>query len=165
MANPLLEPWAGPYGGVPPWDQMRPDLFPDALEAAMAEERKEIDAIADSSEAPTFENTLARMELAGLTLDRLTRMFSVARESVTTTEYQRLEREWLPQLAAHADAIYFNRRLFDRIESIHSRLPGGLDPDQARLTSVVYDVLVRRGARLEQAGKQRLSRGSDHLEG
>ena len=43
--NPLIAPWTGPYGGVPPWDQMTPQQFPEALEAALEEERREIDAI------------------------------------------------------------------------------------------------------------------------
>ena len=81
--NPLSAPWAGPYGGVPPWDRMAPEHFPGAFAAAIAEQRSEIDAIAANTEAPTFDNTIAAIERAGRMLDRLERMFSVARESVT----------------------------------------------------------------------------------
>ena len=92
--NPLLSPWPGPYGGVPPWDQMRPEHFPGAFEAALAEELEEIAAIAANADVPTFDNTFAAMERAGSTLDRVARMFAVARESITTPAYQALEREW-----------------------------------------------------------------------
>ena len=67
-SNPLVAPWSGPYGGVPPWDQAKPELFPGAFEAALAEQRAEIDAIASDPAAPTFENTIAAMERAGQTL-------------------------------------------------------------------------------------------------
>ena len=35
--NPLLSSWSGPYGGVPPWDEMQPEYFPEAFESAIAE--------------------------------------------------------------------------------------------------------------------------------
>src|SRR5688500_19873583 len=91
--NPLIPAWAGPYGGVPPWDRMAPEHFPGAFDAGIAEQRREIDAIAANQEPPTFDNTIAAMERAGRMLDRLERMFAVARESVTTPAYQSLERE------------------------------------------------------------------------
>ena len=142
---------------MPPWDQMRPEHFPSAFETALREERDEIAAIAAQTDEPTFDNTLAAMERAGATLDRVARMFSVARESVTNAEYQKLEREWQPVLAAHADSIIFNRRLFQRIEAIYLSLPSNLEPDQIRLVTRVYEHSVRRGAKLDEAGKARLS--------
>ena len=121
--NPLIAPWAGPYGGVPPWDRMAPEHFPGAFAAAIAEQRSEIDAIAANTEAPTFDNTIAAMERAGRMLDRLERMFGVARESVTNPAYQALEREWQPKLAASADELLFNEGLFKRIEAVYEALP------------------------------------------
>ena len=120
--NPLTAPWTGPYGGVPPWDQMTPQLFPGALEAALEEERREIDAIVRNSDPPTFENTIAALDRAGRMLDRVTRMFGVARENVTNREYQALEREWQPKLAAAADEILFNTALFGRIDAVYRDL-------------------------------------------
>jgi len=156
--NPLIAPWAGPYGGVPPWDRMAPEHFPGAFEAAIAEQRSEIDAIVANREAPTFDNTIAAMERAGLMLDRVDSMFGVARESVTNPAYQALEREWQPKLAAAHDAIVFNKGLFERIEAVYHSLPGSqLEPDQVRLVTRMYEHFVRRGAKLNTAEKQRLS--------
>ena len=67
-ANPLLEKWVGPYGGVPPFDKVKIEDFKPALEAAMTENLAEIDAIASQKDAPTFENTIVSMEKAGDTL-------------------------------------------------------------------------------------------------
>src|SRR6266446_4369672 len=63
--NPLLGEWAGPYSGVPPFDKVQVALFKPALEAAMAENLSEVEAIANNTAAPTFDNTLAAMERAG----------------------------------------------------------------------------------------------------
>ena len=172
--NPLVSPWPGPYGGVPPWDRMSPALFPDAFETAIAEQQKEIDDIAANPETPTFENTIAAMERSGRTLDRVERMFGVARENVTNREYQALEREWQPKLAAAADAILFNERLFKRIEAVYESLasskfdqsgaaPRHLAPDQIRLATRVYEYFVRRGAQLKPDDKTTLSEINQQL--
>jgi peptidyl-dipeptidase Dcp len=137
---------------------MAPEHFPGAFEAGIAEQRREIDAIAANTEPPTFDNTIAAMERAGRMLDRLERMFSVARESVTNPAYQALEREWQPKLAASSDELLFNEGLFRRIEAVYDGLPAsGLDPQQTRLVTRMYEHFVRRGARLNTTEKQRLS--------
>jgi peptidyl-dipeptidase Dcp len=137
---------------------MAPEHFPGAFEAAIAEQCGEIDAIVANPEAPTFDNTILAFDRAGRMLDRLERMFGVARESVTTPAYQALEREWQPKLAAAADAILFNEGLFTRIERVYESLPASrLEPDQVRLATRMYDHFVRRGAKLNAADKQRLS--------
>src|SRR5512144_452125 len=100
MSNPLAARWPGPYGGVPPWDRLRPAYFPEAFELALAEQRAEVDAITANPEPATFENTIAALDGSSRTLDRVLRLFGVARENVTTPEVQALEREWRPKLAA-----------------------------------------------------------------
>lgn len=157
-SNPLVAPWSGPYGGVPPWDQLEPEHFPEAFEAALAERRRDIDAIATNPAPPTFTNTMEALERAGRILDRVSPLFAVARQNVTTPEYQAVAREWLPRLTAASDAIFFNRALFERIEAVYeSRADAALDPDQVRLTTRVYEDFVRRGAKLDADQKQRLS--------
>ena len=143
---------------------MSPEHFPGAFEAALAERRREIDALAANAAAPTFENTIAALERSGRTLDRVERMFGVARENVTNPEYQALEREWQPKLAAAADAIVFNQGLFRRIKAVYESLPAShLEPDQVRLVTRIYDDFVRRGARLNAAEKERLSEINQEL--
>lgn len=155
-ANPLIAPWPGPYGGLPPWDRMAPEHFPEAFELAIDQQRREVDAIARSSEPPSFVNTIAALDRSGRTLDRVVRMFGVARENVTNPQYQALEREWQPKLAAAADEIVFNKALFSRIESVHAA-DAGVDAEQKRLTARMYEQFVRAGAKLNDADKRRLS--------
>ncbi|HZA33620.1 MAG TPA: hypothetical protein VE505_01770, partial [Vicinamibacterales bacterium] len=166
LANPLLGEWAGPFGGVPPWDIVKPELFPAAFAAALADEHREIEAISGNTQPPTFENTIAAMERAGKARDRLMRLFSVMTSNMNSTEYQALDREWKPKLAAADDAIAFDARLFKRIEAVHaSAAAAGLAPDQQRLTSVLYDSFVRLGAKLDAAGKARLGEINQALAG
>jgi len=163
-SNPLTRPWTGPYGGVPPWDQADPELFPGAFAAAIAEQRAEIDAIAADPAPPSFENTIAAMERSGRTLDRLNRLFNVLRQNISTSRIQALDREWQPKLTAADDAIVFNPGLFKRIEVVHGSLSAStLTAEQKRLTERTYDSYVRRGARLTAAEKTRLSEINQRL--
>ena len=158
VSNPLTAPWSGPYGGVPPWDQAKAEHFAGAFEAALAQQRAEIDAIVANPAAPDFENTIGAMQRSGQTLDRVGRIFGVVRDNVSTPEIQKLDREWQPKLAAASDAITFNPGLFRRIEAVYQSLPTtNLTPEQKRLASRTYDNFVRRGARLSDAQKARLS--------
>jgi peptidyl-dipeptidase Dcp len=69
--NPLLPDWTGPYGGVPPFEQVRVEHFTPALEAAMAENLAAVQRIASDPAAPDFENTIAALERADRTLNRM----------------------------------------------------------------------------------------------
>lgn len=154
--NSLVAPWTGPYGGVPPWDQIRPDYFPAAFAMALAEQRAEIEAIASIIEPATFQNTIEALERSGQTRDRVSRLFGVAVDNVTNPQYQALEREWEPKLTAASDAIFMNSRLFERVASVYASR-SRLAADQQRLTERLHDLFVRRGARLAEAEKKQLS--------
>ncbi len=164
--NPLVAPWSGPYGGVPPWDQVRPGLFAEAFEMALAEGRAEIDAIAASAETPTFANTIEALERSGRARYRVTRLFAVATENITNAQYQALEREWEPKLTAASDETFLNASLFKRLQAVFdTRERAGLAPDQRRLTERLHDLFVRRGARLNETEKARLSALNQEMAG
>ena len=159
-----MGPWTGPYGGVPPWDEMRPELFAEAFTIALAEEREEIDAIASSSEPPTFANSVKSFDQSGRMRMRVSRLFAVATENITNPQYQALEREWEPKLTAASDANFMNSRLFSRIAAVHSSLPSAnLPAEQKRLTERMYDLFVRRGAQLGDDEQGRLSKINQEL--
>src|SRR5512139_3478435 len=93
VKNPLLQPWTGPYGGVPPFEQVKVADMKPALEAGMAEQLAEIDRIAAQAEAPTFENTIAAMERTGRTLTRVANVFGIWSNNMSSPEFQAIERE------------------------------------------------------------------------
>ena len=165
-ANPLLGEWKGPYGGVPPWDQSRPEFYPAALQAGIDEEKAEIDAIVANKAKPTFENTIAALQRSGAARDRVERMFSVMTSNIGSPEFQALDKEWSPKMAAANDAIRLNPGLFQRIEAVYRGLPSSrLSADQQRLTTRTYDAFVRGGAKLNPEQKAELSRMNQELAG
>ena len=116
-ANPLLAVWSGPYGGVPPFAVAKVEQFQSALEAAMAEQLAEIDRIVGNPEPATFGNTIAALEAAGRTLERVSAIYGVFASTMSTPEVQAVEREMAPKLAAFSDQITQNEKLFARIAS------------------------------------------------
>jgi peptidyl-dipeptidase Dcp len=157
-ANPLLAKWSGPYGGVPSFDAVRVEQFKPALETAMAEALREVDAIAADPAKPDFENTIAALERAGRTLNDVSAVFNVFSSTMSTPEFQAVESEMAPKLAAFADQITQNEKLFARIAAVYeARETLNLTPEQKRLAWLNYTNFVRAGARLDKPAKERLS--------
>ncbi|MDP8994587.1 MAG: M3 family metallopeptidase [Pseudomonadota bacterium] len=162
--NILLARWTGPYGGVPPFDRVRPELFPEAFAFAIDERRREVLAIANNPAPPTFENTVEALERAGNRLDRVGAVFGVMTSNMATPEYQALQREWSPRLAAATDEIVLNPELFQRIRAVYeARQTSGLDATQQRLVERLYESFLRRGASLGPEQKQQLSAYNQQL--
>jgi peptidyl-dipeptidase Dcp len=156
--NPLLEPWAGPYGGVPPLDRIRVEHFQPALAEGMRQNLSEIDLIASQSSPATFENTLAAQERGGRTISRVEALYELWSGLLSTTEFRALEREMAPKLAAFSDQILQNSALFRRIDAVYlSREQAGLTPEQQRLAWLYHTTFVRAGARLDEQGKARVA--------
>jgi peptidyl-dipeptidase Dcp len=165
-ANPLLAPWSGPYGGIPPFDQARVEQLAPALEAGMAEELAQVGRIAGDPAAPDFDNTIAALERAGRTLDRAMTVYGVYSSTLNDEAVQAVEREMAPKLAAFQDRITQNEALFRRIEAVYgAREKSGLSPEQQRLTWLYYTNFVRAGAKLDPAAKQQLSAINQQLAG
>ena len=164
--NLLLAKWEGPYGGVPPFDRVKVADFKPALEAAMAENLADVGRIAKDPAAPTFENTIAAMERAGQTLDRVQTIYGVFGSTMNGPEFQVVQREMAPRLAAFNDQITQNADLFNRIEAVYkSPEKAKLNSEQQRLTWLYYTNFVRAGARLSPEAKVRLSEINQKLAG
>ena len=154
--NPLLQPWTGPYGGVPAFDQMNLDALEPALEAGMAEQLREIEAIAENPEPPTFENTIVAMERAGEALDRVFTYYGVWSSNLSSPEFREIQGRMAPKLSAFFSEITQNEALFERVAAVHEQRDGlDLRPDEVRLVELVYDGFARNGATLEGEAKER----------
>jgi peptidyl-dipeptidase Dcp len=164
VKNPLLAAWTGPYAGVPPFDQVKVEQFAPALEAGMAETLANVDAIAADPAAPTFDNTLAALERAARTLDRAARIYGVFSSAMSTPEFQAVEREMAPRLAAFQDKITQNEKLFARIAAVYeSRETSCKTPEQKRLAWLHYTNFVRAGAKLDAPAKKRVAEINERL--
>lgn len=162
--NILLQQWTGPYDGVPPWDRVRPELFPAAFQFAIDEQRREVQAIAANPAAPTFANTIEALDRTGQRLGRVGTVFGVMSLNMSTPAYQALQREWNPRLAAASDETLLNGPLFQRVRAVwEARERSGLNAQQRRLTEQTYDQFVQRGANLNAEQKQQLSAYNQEL--
>ncbi len=165
-ANPITEKWAGPYGGVPPFDKVKVSDIKPALEIAMAENLAEYESIASNKEPATFENTIVAMERAGATLDRVTTVYAIWSGNMSTPEFQKIQSEMEPKLAAMSDKIRQNEALFKRIETVYnSPAKSKLNAEQQRLVWVYYTNFVRSGAKLGAEQKKRLAEINQELAG
>jgi len=163
-ANILLADWTGPHEGVPPWHLVKPELFPQALQFGIDEQRREILAIANNPAPATFANTVEGLERAGQRLDRVLSVFGVMTSNMTTPQYQALEKEWSPKLSAASDEIILNKVLFGRVKTLYDNKASlGLDAKQDRLLTRLHDSFVRRGANLNAQQKEQLSAHNQEL--
>jgi peptidyl-dipeptidase Dcp len=162
--SPLLQPWTGPFGGVPSWHLVRSDEFVAAFDAAIAETKAEIDSIASNSAPATFENTIVALEKSGKTLTRLNAIFGVYTSNLNTGPIPDIERVVVPKLSEHDDSIIQNAKLFERIAAVYEGPEyKKLDPIQQRLTEDRYKRFVRQGAKLSESDKVRLSKINKRL--
>src|SRR5215470_12271217 len=160
-SNPLLATWNTPHA-VPPFAAIRPEHFGSAFDAAFAAHRGEIAAIAAQQALPTFDNTVAALERAGRTLARVSAVFFALVGAHSNDALLALERDIVPRLTAHWDAIHMNPALFARIAAIH-RDPSSLDAEQARVLERYFVTFRRAGAGLDAAARGRLAEIGERL--
>jgi peptidyl-dipeptidase Dcp len=162
--NPLTAPWAGPYGGVPPFASVKLEHFKPALEAGMAAQLAALDKITADPTPATFDNTVAALERSGRTLARVMSVYGVWSSTLSTPEFQAVETEMAPRLAAFGDRITQNEPLFRRLAAVYeARERSGLTPEQQRVTWLYYTNFVRAGAKLDAAAKARVAAINERL--
>ncbi|WP_395646390.1 M3 family metallopeptidase [Terricaulis sp.] len=163
-ADPLLKTWTGPYGGVPPWDQARPELIPAAMDTGIKLQEAEIQAIANNPAPPTFDTVIVPLQDSGRHFDRAQTIFGVMTDNISNEAIQALEAEWSPKITAAYNAITFNKPLFEKIDAVYQgRASAGLDAQQTRLVERTRDQLVRAGAGATAEQQARLGQINEAL--
>ncbi|AXK71597.1 M3 family peptidase [Lysobacter sp. TY2-98] len=141
----------------PQFDKIKDTDFAPAFDRGMAEQLKEIDAIANNKAAPTFDNTIIPLEKSGQILRRAQTVFGNLVGADTNPTRDKLDSQYSPKFAAHYDAIALNPKLFARIEKLYTTRDSlNLDPESKRLVEKYYQDFVRSGAKLDDAQKARL---------
>ncbi|GAA3646928.1 M3 family metallopeptidase [Microbacterium marinilacus] len=155
--NPLLAPSPLPYG-VPDYAAIGPEHYLPAFEAAFAEHRAEVAAIAGQDEPPTFDNTMLALESAGALLQRVALTFYAVSSADATDAIQRIDEQVAPLMAAHTDAIELDARLYERVRSLHDRLDRlDLGPEERHLVRRRFREMTHAGAALDEDAKRRLT--------
>src|SRR6516225_745428 len=157
-SNPFYAESTLPFH-APPFDKIHDDDYQPAIEAGMAKQREEMDAIANNSAALTFDNTIVAMEKTGQLFERATLAFSAVTSSNLNPVLQKVQEIEAPKLAAHNDAIFLNPKLFQRVKAIYDqRNPSHLDPESLRLVDYYYKKFVHSGANLSESDKAALKK-------
>lgn len=154
--NVLLKEWTGPYGGVPAFDKMQVADIQSAVEQGMKENLEEIDAIANSTEAPTFENTIEAMERSGSTLDNVFTYYGILSSNMSSPEFREVQATLAPKLSEFSSKINQNQKLFERIKTVYENAQKTpLEDDQQRVVDLIYKGFAMRGAALDEDKKSR----------
>ena len=154
--NILLQEWQGPYGGVPAFDKMDIKDIQAAVEKGMELNLAEIEAITNSSEAPTFENTIEEMERSGADLGRVFAYYRIMSSNVSSPEFREIQSNLAPKLSVFSSTISQNKALFNRIKTVYNAsLITPLEADKQRVLSLTYNGFAMKGAELDVEKKLR----------
>ncbi len=154
--NPLLANFETPYE-APPFDLIKNEHYKPAILEGIRIHQNEIDAIAMTKDAPTFDNTIVALENSGAVLNRVNTIFNNITSANTNDTLQAMAQELAPELSKHNDNIYLNEKLFARVKKIwDTQIDLKLNPEQAKLLEKKYKAFVRSGANLDAKQKERL---------
>jgi len=153
--NPFFLPYTTPLE-TPPFDKIKKEHYLPAFKQGIAEQQREIEAIANASEEPSFENTLEAMEKSGDLLRRVTAVFFSMNAALTDDTMQSIAKEAAPLLSEHTDNTMLNAKLFNRIKTVYERRDSSdVTPEQRMLLRRYYKDFVRGGANLDESKKAR----------
>lgn len=166
--NPLIAEWNTPFE-VPPFDKIKNSDFKPAILEGIKDHNKDIKAITDSKEQPTFENVIVALDNSGETLNKVTTVLYNLTSANTNDELQKLSQEMAPTLSEHNDNIYLNDALFQKVKSIYDKFRISnvetlqFTPEQRMLLDETYKKFVRSGANLSKDDKEKLKKLNSEL--
>ena len=145
--NPLLQESDSPYN-IPDFDMIQVSDYLPAFEAAIKDQRENIQKIVDCPDSATFENTILAFEESGRLLDRVSRIFFALVEADKTPELAEIEKKVQPMLTDLENEIMFNKPLFERIKQVYDNQHDSLQGEDQKLLEEIYKEFVRKGALL-----------------
>ncbi|NOR87282.1 MAG: peptidase M3 [Bacteroidales bacterium] len=171
--NPFFSEWDTPFG-VPPFNQIKEVHFIPAFEKAIENQNKEIEAIVNSNEAPTFENTLVALDKSGGDLRRVSGVFFNLTEANTNDEISAINAQIAPKLANHKDNIMLNADLFKKVKHVYDQQKDlnleiekgnaqALNQEQKALLDKLYQGFVRGGSELNDTDQTKLREINEKL--
>jgi peptidyl-dipeptidase Dcp len=161
--NPFFADYNTPFK-TPPFQLIKLEHYMPAFLRGMEEQKREIDAIVNNTEPPTFQNTIEAVERTGALLDKVYAVFSSLRGANTSDDLQKVANEVTPLLSKHRDDINLNEKLFQRVKAVfQKRKAGHLDAEQMRLLENSYKEFVRGGANLTGEKKERFRKINEEM--
>ncbi len=162
-SNPLFNEFTAPFG-VAPFEEITIDHYREGMMKGLEEHKKEIEAIINNTEAPTFENTIKAMDQAGKLMSKVRGTFGPISSSNATDETRALQKEMSPITSAHYDDIYLNPTLFAKVKAVYDTKESlTLTPEEKTVLQNIYDRFVDGGALLNDAQKAELRKLNTEL--
>ena len=154
--NPFLTGWNTPYG-IPDFSKVKEKHYVEAVEAGVAQQQAEIDAIIANTEATTFENVVAAYERSGAILDRVTGVLFNLSETDGTESLQKIVEQVLPMFSVHSDNIFMNPDFFAKVKALYDDMDNlGLNQEQKMVLKKLYNAFVKNGVALGEAEQARM---------
>lgn len=153
--NPFLEDWTTPYG-MPPFDKIEYSDYIPAIKAGIEQQKAEIEAIVANPDAPTFENTVAALELSGSILAKVEGVLYNVAETENCPELEAIVEEATPLESEHSDYIYMHKGLYERVAAIYNADQSSLTREQQMVLKNLYEAFERNGVGLDEASQARL---------
>lgn len=154
--NPLMSKSVNKHG-IESFNTLTIDNYREAIIDGMKRQTQRVKDIADNTQAPTFDNTIAALDQSGQELDRALGTFSPLSSSNSTEDTRALDKEIDPLLSSHSDDIYMNEKLFSRVKKVYDQIDSQqLDKEQKKLLDNIYKRFLRNGANLNEADKAKL---------
>ncbi len=153
--NPFLEEWKTPYG-IPPFDKITLADYIPAVKAGIEQQEKELQAILDNPEAPTFKNTIDAYEYSGEILDKVMGVLSNLQETDGNDEMEKIAEEATELLTKHENSISMNKKFFERVKAIYDADQSALTREQQLVLKNLYKSFTRNGVDLDEASQERL---------
>lgn len=161
--NPFTVPYDTPFE-IPPFDKITYADYLPAIEKGIAEQKAEIDAIANNPATPTFENTILAMEKSGELLNRVMLVFGALDETDNNEHMLAISEKAYPMVSTASDEISMNAKLFERVKYLYDhREQLGLDGPQKRAIELSYKDFTRNGALLSADKKEELKAVNNEL--
>ena len=162
-ANPLFNDFTAPFG-IAPFEEITIDHFREGMLKGLEEQKKEIEAILNNTEAPTFENTIKVLDQGGVLLRKVRGTFGPLSSGSATDETRALQKEMSPIFSAHNDDIYLNPALFAKVKAVYDNKENlTLTPEEKTVLKNIYDRFVDGGALLSDAQKEELRKLNTEL--
>ena len=153
--NPFLTEWDTPYG-IPPFEKIKASDYVPAIQAGIAEQTAEIDAITSNPNAPTFENTIVPLELSGGILDKVVGVFYNVTETDRTDALSAVEEEVINLMSEHENNMSFNKALYERVAAVYHGDQSGLTREQQMVLKKHFEAFEREGIGLPEEQQARL---------
>ena len=155
-SNPFLSDWTTPYS-IPDFSAVQEKHYIPAVEAGIAQQEAEIQAIIDNQEAPTFANVVEAYERSGAILDRVMGVLFNLAETDGTESLQKIVEQALPMLSVHSDNISMNPAFFAKVEVLYNDMENlGLNQEQKMALKKLYNGFVNNGIALGEAEQARM---------